>query len=100
MCECMFVRRYWLIPVVSREFEVFLAVSNALFVQVDSSGGAPSRLRAGLSWDSGISGLSAASHIATQLEGEQLSDIHPELRHAENWGRTIHTQPRLWFSER
>ncbi|XP_073790370.1 kinesin-like protein KIF20A isoform X1 [Danio rerio] len=27
-----------------------------------------SRLRAGLSWDSGISGLSATSHIATQLE--------------------------------
>lgn len=27
-----------------------------------------SRLRAGMSWDSGISGLSATSHIATQLE--------------------------------
>uniref|UniRef100_A0A8C1QK06 Kinesin-like protein n=1 Tax=Cyprinus carpio TaxID=7962 RepID=A0A8C1QK06_CYPCA len=41
---------------------------DALLREVDSSGGAPSRLRAGLSWDSGISGLSAASHIATQLE--------------------------------
>uniref|UniRef100_A0A673I0E1 Kinesin-like protein n=1 Tax=Sinocyclocheilus rhinocerous TaxID=307959 RepID=A0A673I0E1_9TELE len=45
------------------------ADSNGLcFVQVESTGGAQSRLRAGLSWDSGISGLSAASHIATQLE--------------------------------
>lgn len=41
---------------------------DALLREVESSGGAASRLRAGLSWDSGVSGLSVTSHITTQLE--------------------------------
>ncbi|XP_050948484.1 kinesin-like protein KIF20A [Labeo rohita] len=41
---------------------------DALLKEDESTGGHQSRLRAGLSWDSGISGLSATSHIATQLE--------------------------------
>ncbi|XP_073727245.1 kinesin-like protein KIF20A [Misgurnus anguillicaudatus] len=41
---------------------------EALLKEDESSGGHQSRLRGGLSWDSGISGLSATSHIATQLE--------------------------------
>lgn len=41
---------------------------DALLKEDESTVGHQSRLRAGLSWDSGISGLSATSHIATQLE--------------------------------
>ncbi|XP_051960808.1 kinesin-like protein KIF20A [Xyrauchen texanus] len=41
---------------------------DALLKEEESSGGPHSRLRAGLSLDSGISGLSVTSHIATQLE--------------------------------
>ncbi|KAF4098144.1 hypothetical protein G5714_020174 [Onychostoma macrolepis] len=41
---------------------------DALLKEEESTAGHQSRLRAGLSWDSGISGLSATSHIATQLE--------------------------------
>ncbi|XP_048023030.1 kinesin-like protein KIF20A isoform X1 [Megalobrama amblycephala] len=41
---------------------------DALLKEEENTGGHHSRLRAGLSWDSGISGLSATSHIATQLE--------------------------------
>ncbi|XP_056302804.1 kinesin-like protein KIF20A [Danio aesculapii] len=41
---------------------------DALLKEDESTVGHQSRLRAGLSWDSGISGLSVTSHIATQLE--------------------------------
>ncbi|XP_077052466.1 kinesin-like protein KIF20A [Siphateles boraxobius] len=41
---------------------------DALLKEEESTGGHQSRLRAGLSWDSGVGGLSATSHIATQLE--------------------------------
>ncbi|XP_016315803.1 kinesin-like protein KIF20A [Sinocyclocheilus anshuiensis] len=41
---------------------------DALLKEEESTAGHQSRLRAGLSWDSGVSGLSATSHIATQLE--------------------------------
>jgi len=59
-------------------FQIFL-VLNCLPVQEESTGGHQSRLRAGLSWDSGVGGLSATSQIATQLEGEELSDISPHF---------------------
>uniref|UniRef100_A0A673LBZ5 Kinesin-like protein KIF20A n=1 Tax=Sinocyclocheilus rhinocerous TaxID=307959 RepID=A0A673LBZ5_9TELE len=66
-------------PTRAVSFRLFLAVSDCLcFVQEESTAGHQSRLRAGLSWDSSVSGLSATSHIATQLEGEELSDIQPE----------------------
>ncbi|XP_043077329.1 kinesin-like protein KIF20A [Puntigrus tetrazona] len=41
---------------------------GALLKEEESTVGHQSRLRAGLSWDSGVSGLSVTSHIATQLE--------------------------------
>lgn len=42
---------------------------DALLKEEEGTGGHQSRLRAGLSsWDSGIGGLSATSHIVTQLE--------------------------------
>ncbi|XP_051537223.1 kinesin-like protein KIF20A isoform X2 [Myxocyprinus asiaticus] len=41
---------------------------EALLKEEEISCGHQSRLRAGLSWDSGISGLSVTIHIATQLE--------------------------------
>ncbi|KAK2873194.1 hypothetical protein Q8A67_023091 [Cirrhinus molitorella] len=41
---------------------------DALLNEDESTGGNQSRLRGGLSWDSGIGGFSATSHIATQLE--------------------------------
>lgn len=75
---------------------MFLAISDCLcFVQEESTAGHQSRLRAGLSWDSGVSGLSATSHIATQLEGEQLSDIQPELQQQQNYSHSAQASAEL-----
>ncbi|XP_073680893.1 kinesin-like protein KIF20A [Garra rufa] len=52
----------------SREVRAEEVRRDALLKEDESSGGHQSRLRGVLSWDSGISGLSATSHIATQLE--------------------------------
>uniref|UniRef100_A0A671KPL0 Kinesin-like protein n=1 Tax=Sinocyclocheilus anshuiensis TaxID=1608454 RepID=A0A671KPL0_9TELE len=66
---------------------------DALLKEEESTAGHQSRLRAGLSWDSGVSGLSATSHIATQLEGEELSDIQPE-----NYSLSEGVQFSVWVS--
>ncbi|XP_016347636.1 kinesin-like protein KIF20A [Sinocyclocheilus anshuiensis] len=68
---------------------------DALLREVESTGGAQSRLRAGLSWDSGISGLSAASHIATQLEGQNITMCFLDISsHSIFTIRVLHVKPQ------